>query len=542
MLDKHKRVSILTISLMGLLVLSMMPVSNSFATTADSIEAGDVLRYSVAKFNVDFTPFNEQPDVPFVINDPTILEGSVLYFKILRESFSEVEYAVGFVLGKDASVQLKKDADWPIEIDTAMLPNFIELPKGAGVPIFAGEYDMDHPFPMDLDPSEIPMVLNPNIDWVGLQDQLIQNWHPTGADYDEAAGTLTATWSQALSSTQEGIESAELIWDQNEGGALAKAAIRGQQRAAGGISEIDVEITYGYTEHIGLPDEAAPGYTAEYVLTDIHFAQSGLEVLAGPEMIDGIKAQMDMMEGQTVLELEVTDVDGLFVEFESTGFPDNSELRQGPEMVESMAFGMGIPFLTPDWDFYTSVWATGNLLTETYLDLIEAVKPAELPDLDIDQLLVNLKTAKSDGFRYFGFTLAEEVAARDPESGVVINTEANAEGWVAYEENGIFAGLYLEMSGSVSTSGLPLEQGGNLDVEFDFSAKVDRKDADVPDDPSLDEPEFTPPPSSTDLTQPDTTDGDGDGGDGAFIPGFDVVASIAAIVGLTVIIRRRRRS
>ena len=184
MLDKHKRISILTISLMGLLVLSMMPVSNSFATTADSIEAGDVLRYSVAKFNVDFTPFNEQPDVPFVINDPTILEGSVLYFKILRESFSEVEYAVGFVLGKDASVQLKKDADWPIEIDTAMLPNFVELHKGDGVPIFAGEYDMDHPFPMDWDPSEIPMVLNPNIDWVGLQDQLIQNWHPSSADYD----------------------------------------------------------------------------------------------------------------------------------------------------------------------------------------------------------------------------------------------------------------------------------------------------------------------------------------------------------------------
>ena len=80
------------------------------------------------------------------------------------------------------------------------------------------------------------MVLNPDVDWVNLQDQLIENWRPSGADYDEDAGTLTATWSQALSSTQEGISSAELVWDQNEGGALAKAAIKGQQRAAGGIS------------------------------------------------------------------------------------------------------------------------------------------------------------------------------------------------------------------------------------------------------------------------------------------------------------------
>ncbi len=87
MLNKNKRVSLLTIGLMGLLVLSVMPVSNSFATAATSIEAGDVLRYSVAKFNVDFTPFNEQPDVPFVINDPTILEGSVLYFKIFLKAF-----------------------------------------------------------------------------------------------------------------------------------------------------------------------------------------------------------------------------------------------------------------------------------------------------------------------------------------------------------------------------------------------------------------------------------------------------------------------
>ena len=103
----------------------------------------------------------------------------------------------------------------------------------------------------------------------------------------------------------------------------------------------------------------------------------------------------------------------------------------------------------------------------------------------------------------------------------------------------------MTMNGAVSTDGMPMEQGGDLDVEFEFSVKIEREDiADedgVPDDPSLDEPEFTPPPEAEDLTKPPEADGDGDG-DGAFIPGFDVIASVAAIVGLSVIVRRKRRA
>jgi hypothetical protein len=105
----------------------------------DAVRAGDVLKYKVTKFNVDFTAINAEPDNPFEFTDPNMLEDSVLYFKVLNEKFDDVMWAVGFILGKNVEVGLNTDMmDVGPEIDPDLLPETIMLPRGAGVPFFAG--------------------------------------------------------------------------------------------------------------------------------------------------------------------------------------------------------------------------------------------------------------------------------------------------------------------------------------------------------------------------------------------------------------------
>ena len=123
---KRKGLATILISLVSLMIFSTFPVSaNSASMTEDPfLEEGDVLRYSVTRFNVDFTVFNEEEDNPFEIQDSRILQDSVLYIKILQIHLSKVTYGAGFILGEDSEADLDPEFDWGSVIDPDRLPAF----------------------------------------------------------------------------------------------------------------------------------------------------------------------------------------------------------------------------------------------------------------------------------------------------------------------------------------------------------------------------------------------------------------------------------
>ena len=534
MVLKRKFVATISLGLLSLLGLSVVPVyfGGVIATEDEAlVRTGDVLRYRVIKFNVDFTVFNELKDNPFEIDDPTLLKGSVLYFKILRVRIKEVTFAVGFILGKDAQVRLDPTADWPPEIETALLPIYAEFPAGAGVPFFWGDYNLDHPFPSDWEPDQLPLFLDPNANWSTLLNELEKNWEPTSIEM--TVNTLTASWQQAIASDEEGIKIATLVWNR-ETGILMQAAILGQKAIDGAVSPFDFEITFMNKENIGLPAEAYEGYLMEYILTDVDVYQSGFEAMTRDIVIDLVMNMTESLEDEPVLLIEIINMDGLFYEFNSTLFPNHLLFEVGPEKGTAMAFGLGFPFLTPDWEFYTSVWATGNLIIDIVTGLVGVIRPEAF--LEIDQFLLDLKVAEEEGYHYFGFILDEKAEIYEPRAGITISTENNGEGWLAYEDDGLFAGIYLTISGSFQTLGILPHEGGNLDIDYKFTIKIDRKDIEVPQPSKLKEPKFTPPPLLEDQKEeePETP--------GGFIPGFDLIAAVVALLMSSVIVVRKKRT
>jgi len=261
-------------------------------------------------------------------------------------------------------------------------------------------------------------------------------------------------------------------WDR-ETGILMLGEIHGQQIIGRDVSPINIKIEFGKKHHRGLPEEARVGYAPEYVLNSLSFKHEGIDDIAPADAILGIEGTIKNMREQTILMMEITEINGLFFEFDATLFPGNRQFQQGPDQGEGMAFGLGMPFLTPDWEFYTSVMATGNLVIETFTSLVGAVQPTtDMPEFDITQILLDLQVSKENGYRYFGFNLGEEVEMTEPQSGQSVYTKSDGKGWLAYEDDGLFAGFFLKMNGMIQTEGMPTPP---------------------------DEPKFTEPPSLEDL-------------------------------------------
>jgi len=386
------------------------------------------------------------------------------------------------------------------------------------------------------DPEDLPVILDPTGKWESYENNLIDAMQPTRTELTDEF--LTAEWEQALRNDEEGIADGIIQWDRVTG-ILVLGEIHGQQLIDGDMSPIDVKIEFGNKNHYGLPAEAKVGNEFSYDLTVLDFYHEGFEEIAGPQMVTGIEQNMQAMQGETVLTLEIMEIDGLFFEFDATLFPGNNQFQDGPNPGEGMAFGLGVPFLTPDWGFYTSVMATGNLVIDTFTSLVGAVRPTtDMPEFDIAQLMFELQVSKENGYRYFGFVLGEEVELEDPESMATVYTKTDGNAWLAYTEEGVLEGFFFTMKGMIETEGMP--DGPDMKVDYEFTAKVERSDVEVADPEDMAEPRFTKPPSLEDLKEGEDIDDDG-GEPGAFIPGFDTIAAFSALVGLSAIVVRKRK-
>ncbi len=531
MVFKRKNATTISLCLLSLLVLSVTPTffGGALATQAPSVTAGDALKYKVTRFQFDMTEFNKIPDNPFEIQDPNFLAGSVLYAKILIAESHHLAYAIGFILGEDTKVDIDTTAGLPPEMDPSMLPDSIVLKGGAGIPIpLLVSYDPTHPFEPYLSPEKLPLVIDPTVNWEVITDELIRNYRPTNAEFVD--GQLKATWEQALSSDEEGFESATIIWDKNQGGILIEADIKGQQEINGDMSSISMKITFWEKKEYRLPADAGIFFDEQYIFSEANAYLDGYEDIPlsdkEKQEIEGTIAMINGLAGTTAFEIMVTDMVGLTYTFDIALLPDSPMPTY--ETGTGVAFGLSIPFLTPDWDFYTSIWGTGNLAIDIVSALVSAIAP--LPNIEISTLLLGLLTSAEQGHRYFGFTMGEDVSTTDPESGITMHTDSSGEGWVAYEEDGLFAGLYFTVSGRLWTENVPADQGGDWDISFGGTAKIERDGIDVPQPTKLAEPKFTAP-------EVETEEPPGPG----FIPGFDLITAVAALLGLSLIVVRKKR-
>ncbi len=532
MVFKRKNATTISLCLLSLLVLSITPIyfGGALATQASSVTAGDALKYKVTRFQVDMTEFNQMPDNPFEIEDPNFLAGSVLYAKILIAESHHLAYVIGFILGEDTTVNIDKSVPFPPEIDLGAFPDTIVLEGGAGVPIpLMVSYDPTHPFEPYMSPEQLPLVIDPTVNWEVITDELIRNYHPTNAEFVD--GQLNATWEYELPSDEEGFERATIIWDKDQGGILLEADIEGQQEINGDMSPVSMKITFWEKEEHRLPEEAGIFFEERYILSEVNVYLDGYEDIPGlsEEEKQGIANQIAMINelgGTTAFEIMVTDMVGLSYTYDLALLPDTPMATYESGM--GVAFGLSIPFLTPDWDFYTSVWGTGNLAIDVVSAMISAIAP--LPDIEISTLLLGLLISEEKGHRYFGFTMGEEVSGTDPESGITFHTESSGDGWVAYEEDGLFAGLSFTVDGRFWTENVPAEQGGDWDISLGGMAKIEREGIEVPQPTKLAEPQLSPP-------DVETEEPPGPG----FIPGFDLIAAVAALIGLSMIVVRKKR-
>lgn len=532
MVFKRKNAATISLCLLSLLVLSVTPFffGGALATQAPSVTAGDALKYKVTRFQVDMTEFNQMPENPFEIQDPNFFAGSVLYAKILIAEPHHLAYVPCFILGEDTKVDIDKTVPFPTNMDPGMFPDSIVLEGGVGIPIpLLASYDPTHPFEPYLSPEQLPLVIDPTVNWEVLMDALISNYRPTDAEFVD--GQLKATWERELTSDEEGFESATIIWDKNQGGILLEADIEGQQEINGDMSPISIKITFWEKEEYRLPADAGIFFEEQYILSEVNVYLDGYEDIPGlsddeKQQIANIIAMINGLVGTTAFEIMVTDMVGLTYTFDLALLPDSpwSTYESG----QGVAFGLSIPFLTPDWDFYTSVWGAGNQVIDFVSALISAIAP--LPDIEISMLLLGLLTSAEQGNRYFGFTMGEDVSGTDPESGITMHTDSSGEGWVAYEEDGLFAGLHFTVDGRFWAENVPAEQGGDWDISFGGMAKIERAGIVVPEPTELAEPQFTPP-------DVETEEPPGPG----FIPGFDLIAAVAALLGLSVIVVRKKR-
>ncbi|MFQ6126683.1 MAG: hypothetical protein ACE5R6_19065 [Candidatus Heimdallarchaeota archaeon] len=537
MISKRKNTATISLCLLSLLVLSITPIyfNGALATQVSTVTAGDALKYKVTRFEVDMTEFNQLPDNPFEIQDPNFLAGSVMYVKILIAESHHLAYAAGFILGEDTTVDIDKRIQFPPELNPGMLPDSIVLEGGAGIPLpLLASYDPTRPFEPYLSPEELPLVIDPTVNWEVITDDLIRNYDPTNAEFVD--GQLKATWEHELASDEEGIERASIIWDQNQGGILIEADVEGQQEINGKVSPISMKITFWEKEEYRLPADVGIYFEEQYILSDVNIYLDGYEAIPGvseeqKQAIAGQIAMINGLAGTTAFEITVLDMHGLMYDFDLTLFPTEPSLTT-TESGTGIAFGLSIPFLTPDWDFYTSVWGTGNLAIDVVSALISAIAP--LPDIDISLLLLELLTSAEQGNRYFGFTLGEDVTGIDPESGITIHTDTTGDGWVAYEDTdpnkGLFNGFKFTVDGRIWTENVPMEQGGDWDISFGGMVKVDRAGIEVPLPTKLEKPQLIPPTVKT-----EEPPGPG------FIPGFDLIAAVAALLGLSVIVARKKR-
>ncbi|NHJ33012.1 MAG: hypothetical protein FK732_09120 [Asgard group archaeon] len=321
------------------------------------------------------------------------------------------------------------------------------------------------------------------------------------------------------------------------------------------FTDITIDISLASYETKGL--DLTVGQEIELVADIAHLAVEGTGdaySMLNQSMIESITDEVAGMEGQTLLKYVITDIEGLYYTADVYSYDLTTEslikaaddylfvgFLGGIQMDEPPLWDSGMiwtdiyaPAITPDYDIYAGYMVIFDTLVSVYLDDLLSFIPTETTTTGFGYAL-NTIDGTFGVEEKKGYFFLKELIEADVDVSIVlslpsleglmlpevdptldINAILHQEGWVAYAEDGILAGMRVKADIDVTItsefatiSGMPT---GTVSVDFDFKVT---------------NPDYNPP----------------DPIKGGIFPGFTWLVSIPALFGIAavgLIIRRRK--
>lgn len=520
MISKLRKYSLLAI--FSLLLLSMgsgVAISTPVRSVpmAPTIEAdpipGETHIYNItsAEFPLDVALDQEGIDVT------GSFAGSKIYVKILRDDTSAeilpnaFQTGMFFTLGSDLEVSFQPNfpnyTDIPSDLREITIPEGLAVPMGEQMSwvIGSGFWPESNDSENEDDYFFIPFYAE-NFDVLAFWVTTNEN-----ATIDEDTDSILAI---SLSDVDEGVDM-KMTWRKTDG-LLTKFSIE----VTDGSQTISGTAEYLETKNRPLPSALSAGSTHTFLVEnaelDIEVNDLLRSLLSGdqndpnyePFNEGTIEAEVNSMEGKTIMEFTVNSIDGVF--YNGTpkiydpetdnlitladwvvidGFTGNiwdvsedasdddfgGDITQVEGSIPIDLPGFTTPAITPDWEMWSGmVNGIGSLIGEELLTflrssdfedlLLEGPLGGEdpLPITNLDYEVDFGVEWTTEGTVHYASAFAElsgAVEINDADSGMKINIEADAyaTGWVAFQDSGILAGVGVSGHGDIYGK---LESGG----------------------------------------------------------------------------------
>lgn len=279
------------------------------------------------------------------------------------------------------------------------------------------------------------------------------------------------------------------------------------------------DLSFASVETKGL--DLTIGQEIELVADIAHLAVEGtgeIYSMLNTSMIDSYTDEIASMEGQTLLKYVITDIEGLYYtadvysydftteslvkaveEHMFMGFLGGYQMEQPPLWESGMIWtDFYAPAITADYDIYGGYMVLLDTIVGIYLEDILAVLPTTITGFDFTVNTIDGTFGVEEKKGYFFLKELIDVNVDittvlalptlegflnpmvDPT--ININAALHQEGWVAYSESGILAGMRIKadvdltITTDYTISGMPT---GTVSIDFDF--KIVNPDYNPPD-------------------------------------------------------------
>ncbi len=424
---------------------------------------------------------------------------------------ARIWYSVGFMFGQDET----------FDLDFSLLDTNIVIPKGAATPSIVID---GNPYFTNVGDGS-PSLFFLNDDWADHKTNLeslgfvvTDSASELSATFTNGTGELTGTWRKS-----DGVLT-DILFDD--------------------IIMSDMTLELSLDSKVNRPLGVSVGDQIEMTLEtfDLEVTGSGDLYTSGINQteLSEVQATMASMEGKTMVRFVVNEVYGMYYtcsiyaydidtdtmkkvtddDIYFNGFFGSIQVAEPPKFDSDdhdfNPSGMG-PVVSPDWDIYEGYMILANTLLGVYINEILTIAGPPTDDAVITTIEPTFGFQSKRGYYYFQQSLDIDIEANLAFTSIKLGINAlydtgihatvNEKMYFAYHESGVFAGMRIEavidvtMYDSASSSGFP---AGNVHVEIDFKLR---------------NPDYNPP----------------DAYGGGFIPGFEWLIAIPALMSVAVI-------
>jgi len=285
-------------------------------------------------------------------------------------------------------------------------------------------------------------------------------------------------------------------------------------------TDMTFDLSFASVETKGL--DITVGQEIALVADIAHLAVEGtgdIYSMLNTSMIDSYTDEVASMEGQTLLKYIITDVEGLYYtadvysydftteslvkatnEYMFMGFLGGYQIEEPPLWDTGMNFtNFYAPAITADYDIYGGYMVLFDTIVSIYLEDILSIIPTETTGLDFTINTIDGQFGVEEKRGYFflkesldvnvdlstvlALPALEGFLNPQVDPTIDINVILHQEGWIAYSESGVLAGIRVKADVDVTITsdyatitGMPT---GTVSIDFDF--KIVNPDYNPPD-------------------------------------------------------------